>query len=124
MSSENNKVGRPTKYKPEMCETAIELMKAGASLVEVAAELGICAGTVHEWKKSNPDFAAAMQRGIELSRAWWEHQGRTNLENKSFNYVGWYMNMKNRFGWKDKSEVSGNATHQVKCIILQDDKTE
>lgn len=96
--------GRPSKYKPEMCDQVIELMKEGASLVEVAAELGICKDTVHEWKKTNDEFSDSIKRGVQLSAAWWERKGRTSLENRDFSATLWYMNMKNRFGWKDKQE--------------------
>lgn len=107
--------GRPTKYLPEMCAKVIELMVDGASLVEVAAELGICEKTIHLWKKDNhfPEFSEAVERGVQLSEAWWERQGRVNLENRDFNYTGWYMNMKNRFKWRDKYEVDMNGNFKV-----------
>ena len=98
-------IGRPTKYKPEMCDQVIEIMKEGASLVEVAAKIGVCEDTIHEWKKTNPAFSESIKKGVRLSAAWWEERGRTSLENKDFSYTGWYMNMKNRFGWKDKQET-------------------
>jgi len=105
--------GRPSKYKPEMCEQVIELMKEGASLVEVAAEIGIRRSTLYDWmnRESNryvEEFSDAVNEGVELSQAWWERKGRTNLVNPyqgdTFNATLWYMNMKNRFGWKDKQE--------------------
>lgn len=102
-----SEVGRPSKYKPEMCDQVIALMSEGASLVEVAAEIGICEDTLHEWKKTNSDFSESIKRGIQLSKSWWERKGRTSLENKEFSYTGWYMNMKNRFGWSDKQEITG-----------------
>ena len=102
--------GRPTKFKEEMCETVICLMSEGASKIEVCAELGICFDTIPEWCNpkgaySKPTFSEAVKKGLQLSQAWWEKNGRKNLENRDFNYTGWYMNMKNRFGWADKKEI-------------------
>jgi len=98
-----NNGGRPGKYKPAMCEQVIALMSEGASLVEVSVKLGISRQTMYRWRDSNEEFCYTIKRGLELSEAWWEEKGRTNLENKSFNSTLWYMNMKNRFGWKDKT---------------------
>ena len=103
-----------SKYDPDvMLPRLLELMSEGASLNEVAAELKISKDTLHEWKRPDSsvykkEFAEAIREGVARSEAWWERQGRTNLTNKEFNYVGWYMNMKNRFGWKDKHEIGGN----------------
>lgn len=100
------KVGRPTEYKPEYCERVIEFMRSGAALVEVADDLDICVDTLAEWRKKHPEFAEAIKKGIKKSEAWWVRNGRVNLENKDFSATLWYMNMKNRFGWADKKEVT------------------
>jgi len=100
-------MSRPTKFKPKMCRQVIELMEKGASLVEVAAELGICEDTLHDWKKNKKEFSESIKRGVQLSQAWWERQGRENLVNHRFQSALWYMNMKNRFKWADKHEYSG-----------------
>ena len=34
--------GRPSSYKPEYCDTIVELMRDGASIEEVAADIGCC----------------------------------------------------------------------------------
>ena len=105
-------MGRPTKYKPEMCETVIELMKEGASQYEVLATLGISEDTFYRWKKENEEFSESIKRGSQLSQAWWEKKGRISLDDRQFNSTLWYMNMKNRFKWADKQEVKneGNIT--------------
>lgn len=95
--------GRPTKYdEKKVCTTLIGLMKEGASLTEVAAELDISRSTLYEWKDQYIEFSDTIKRGEILSQSWWERQGRSNLTSKEFNYTGWYMNMKNRFGWRDR----------------------
>ena len=108
-----NKVGRPTKYKPQMCETILELMKEGASLDEVRGELDISKDTLYRWKEDYEDFSDSIKRGIRMSQAWWEKQGRISLRDRDFNYTGWYMNMKNRFKWSDKKEFNNEGSITV-----------
>ena len=70
--------GRPTKYTQSMCDIVTEEMAKGASQCEVSASLGICEDTLYEWKKDEkkPEFAEAIKRGSELSKAWWLKKGR------------------------------------------------
>ena len=106
-------MGRPTKYKKEMCETVIELMREGASQEEVIGSLDISKDTYYRWKEEHEEFSDAIKRGIRLSQTWWERQGRINLKDREFNYTGWYMNMKNRFKWADKQEVKNEGITTV-----------
>jgi len=99
------KVGRPTKYKSEMCDIVVELMAEGASKTEVMAELGIWRETFYRWTNEKPEFSDTIKKGQQLSRAWWERKGRVNLENRKFNYPLWYKNMKNRFNWSDQNSI-------------------
>lgn len=98
--------GRPTIYKPEFCERAIELLKQGASIEEIGLELDVGYSTIYEWMRDHEDFAEAIKKGREFSKAWWVKNGRTELHSGTFNSTLWYMNMKNRFGWADKQEVN------------------
>lgn len=94
-------------------------MEVGASKVEVCAKIGICYETFQNWQKEHPEFSKSVKIGDRLSEAWWLEQGRTNLKERDFNYTGWYMNMKNRHGWKDKQDV--NHTGNVTLTITPDD---
>ena len=109
--------GRPTKYKKEFCERIPELMKDGASIEEVAAELGVAKGTLYNWSEKNVQFLNAIKRGEELSKAWWLKEGRTSLRDKDFSYTGWYMNMKNRHGWKDASKTEVDTGDALTSLI-------
>jgi hypothetical protein len=95
---------RPTKYRPYMCDMAIELMQNGASHREVASRLMISRSTYYRWRRDKDDFHDAIEMGYIYSCAWWERQGRINLCNKNFNYRLWFINMRNRFGWSSRGK--------------------
>ena len=113
--------GRPTKYRKEYCERVPELMAEGMAKVEVCAELGVDYHTFLSWQEKHPQFLQSVKKGGELSKAWWMREGREALRDKDFSYTGWYMNMKNRHGWADKTENKNEETYKnaptVKVII-------
>lgn len=82
----------------------------GASDVEIKALIYNWRGTFSNslwdrWMSEEPEFAETIKMGKIISEAWWMKNGRRNLTNKDFNYTGWYMNMKNRFGWADRQST-------------------
>lgn len=106
MSEEKWSTGRPTKYRPEMCERVVELFSQGASKAEVCADLRINFDTCREWEVSNKDFSEAIRNGLVLAEAWWSNKGKEGMESKNFNPAIWIFNMKNRFrhNWRDTTE--------------------
>lgn len=107
-------------------EVTLNLFEQGASKTEVKAELDICDPVWYRLLKEDEHFASVIKKGETLSEAWWERQGRGNLHNKVFNYVGWYMNMKNRHGWADKQEhkISGNVVLNIQKTYDEEQEEE
>lgn len=103
-------MGRPRYTTEDFGEDWQERVKSlaseGGSLTEIAVELGISRETLYDMLDRDKGFSDTIKECKLLSEVWWERQGRENLENKEFQYVGWYMNMKNRFGWKDRTDVT------------------
>lgn len=113
-----NKLGRPTKYKPEFCQIVIDELKQGASIEELVAVLDVNKDTIYEWIKKHQDFSDAINIGVERSKAWWLKVGRAGAVNKtSVNPALWFMNMKNRFGWRDKLEHSGDKENPLSVDV-------
>jgi len=89
------------------------IKKDGGSDVEVRVALDISVDLWDRFKKEIEEFSETIKKGTDLCEAWWMKRGR-ELDNKQFNAVLWYMNMKNRFGWKDKSDItSGDKTIEL-----------
>lgn len=124
----NNQGGRP-KVELDLPEgwhdTVLNLYMEGASDAEVKKEIYGMRGTFsnnlwERWMEEEEEFWETIKMGRMLSEAWWNGQGRTNLRDKDFSYTGWYMNMKNRFGWADRQETNAKTES---TIIWKEEKT-
>ena len=109
------KVGRPkedlSSLPDNWHEEVLQLYSEGAADVEIKALIYQWRGTFscdlwNRWMKDYEEFSITIKKGRMLSESWWNKSGRKNLKEKDFSYTGWYMNMKNRFGWRDKQETT------------------
>lgn len=73
--------GRPTVYRPEMCQQAIEAGRQGKSLTWIAASFMVSKQTLYRWLDEKdgafqPDFRDAMQIAMTLAQQWWKEKGQ------------------------------------------------
>lgn len=88
---------------------------AGASDIEVMAELRITKG-LFDKLYSDPStsvFKEVVDFGRMMQKAWWYKAGRLNLSNRQFNGNLWYMVMKNRFGWSEKTTTTTKESEDL-----------
>jgi hypothetical protein len=113
------KIGAPTIYKPEYCQAVIDHMSQGLSFETFGASIGVDRSITYEWAHRHPEFAEAKKRAFDLCQIFWEKVGIegvwSDARGKNLNTGVWVFNMKNRFRWTDRMEVSGD---EAKPIML------
>ncbi len=107
-------VGRPTAYRPEMCEQMVEAMAGGHSAEAGAAKIGISARSLFEWQKVHPEFLQAVQEGRHRAMLFWETLAIDVARGKPGNSQMITLALKNRSraasGWHhdiQKTELTG-----------------
>lgn len=106
---------------PTLHEQILNLYTEGADDTEVAAFLNLPKRRFDELYEENPGFAKVVDIGRTKAAAWWHKVARHNLVTKGFQGSTWAMNMKNRFGWRDRVDViETNEQHQDNKIMEQE----
>lgn len=109
-------------YKPEYCEIASKVLAGGESLAAVCAELDICRATLYRWRDAFPDFANALNRGLQKAQRDWERLGREGIQGDrdKFSATPWIFTMKNRFRddyADDKQDKKDDAASLLEKIL-------
>lgn len=60
---EKKKLGQPPKYRAEFASRAHALCRFGAIDADLAEVFGVSEATINRWKKSHPEFKAALDAG-------------------------------------------------------------
>ena len=69
------KIGRPTRYKPSMCDVVIEEGRLGKTRHQIAVALGIHYTTLLEYERLHLEFSAALKEAKQFSVAYWQGIG-------------------------------------------------
>lgn len=77
--------------------------------VEVAAKLKVPMKEFYKQMNENAAFGRLVDYGRTLCEAYWVHQARKNLNNKTFNGSTWNFVMKNKFGWAERTEQAPSS---------------
>lgn len=89
---------------PSKLDECRSLYEQGAGDVEIANKLGMTIKAFRELYDDNEPFRNFVDQGNTTAQAWWWEQARTNLKNKNFISSLWTINMKNRYGWAEKTD--------------------
>ena len=84
----------------------------GASDVEIRVMLDMSDDLWERLLVDEPKFTRTIRKGRKMAEAWWTREGRTALRDKDLSYLGWRLNMANRYGWnteKSQTDVTSNG---------------
>lgn len=134
--------GRPTDYRQEYCEQLISHMKEGLSFESFAGLIGMTRASIYTWTEKHPEFLDAKKCGQAASQYWWETLGRAGtggqlsrvareithpdgkvekvMTRAPFSAAGWIFNMKNRFKWRDRHEITGAGGGPIQVKDVSD----
>ncbi len=117
-------IGQPTKYRPYYSKILPSLFTEGQDACEAMVFLGITRATFYAWINKYPEFKTAYNEAKLLSQTWWLEQARKSItgENPKMNSTVWVFSMKNKFGWRDKTEVALEAPPTVPDSMLNPDE--
>lgn len=102
------RIGRPSLYKRKYCKIAHDFLSKGYSKEALAGELGISRQCLYEWLAKYDDFGDTVGVAEAKAQFVWEDLGLRAAQGKvkQFNTSVWMFVMKNRFGWRDKHDLT------------------
>jgi len=134
--SRDRPIGRPTLYRPELCDQIIAAMGEGLSADAAAAKVGIGVRSLYNWQQEHPEFMQSIQEGRIRALLWWEERALAMAHGKPGSAQIVSLGLRNRSraasGWVDTNKVelsgpNGAAIQQdiradINLKVLTDDE--
>lgn len=115
-----NPIGRPRTTTADLPHDWHEIVRQcgqdGQSAVTIRCKLGIGMSAWETLLEDSEDFRETVKNAKALCEHWWEERGREMAMGSEGNATVWIFNMKNRFGWKDKTETEHTGSVAVTQI--------
>lgn len=138
-------VGAPSKFKLEYCELLIEHMAKGDSYEtfgaflhlekKVSAKDAPSRTTLYNWEKEHPEWKETKSLAFDCCQLFWENLGKEGIQGSSESYIDdngnevrrsktvastgiWALNMRNRFGYKDKVEITTGKDGERPRLVI------
>lgn len=110
--------GRPSKYKAEYCEMAIDFLSQGYTVRSFAAEIGVVSSTVYLWAEQIEEFSDALRKGVDKSFKWHEQKLKEAIDGKAsrnMNYRALEFALKSRFKeiYSEKQIIEQSSTISI-----------
>lgn len=122
------KIGRPSEYREEYAEKALEFCLLGATDKEIAEIFGVSKQTLNTWKKKHPDFLASLRKGKQEADGKVARSLYTQAISGNVTAAIFWLKNRRRETWRDKYEhdVAGdiNVTIQRFTDGKEDPATE
>jgi hypothetical protein len=105
-------VGKPTLYRPEYCQRAIEILAEMKSLQDVADEFSVNYATVFDWAVRIPEFKAAVAEGRRKGKNALMQKGlERTFSSQPFRENTFKFLMAVMYGVRDKQEIVATTTN-------------
>lgn len=99
-----------SKYTPEMCAKAIDLMADGFSVLAVAGVLGVGRRTVYDWIERHEEFAEAVELGQAKRCHFWEKKLKDAASGPEVTSCIFTLKNAAPEEWRDRVDVGGKVS--------------
>lgn len=101
------KVGRPTKYVPEIIEKVLNAVAVGAPFTHACNYAGINFDTFNEWRKTYPEFSEQLKEAEGRAAVGWLDKIETAAKEGNWQAAAWKLERRypHDFGRRDRMPV-------------------
>ena len=116
------KMGRPTKYKPEYCQAVIDHMSKGFSFEAFAGSILVAVDSLYEWTAVHPNFSEAKKIGngarLQYNEDLLNKLVTGQINGSTAAQIFRMKNMGSGLRWTDKLESEVNVNASVRTQVI------